>query len=163
MHVLGTGVPRSLGVGTLCLESQSSAGLRMQPYARSPDLLWPGQLHGTGCLTARALEAGFCTVVWCLCFGLGFAVTPPTLDRVFGGCAWVQVLASPLHSHLGVVVCAAWLGFWLAPRHSWLGFRACVVVCAFRLYPATLGRAVRCGCVCLARLAAAPRHSWLGR
>ena len=43
----------------------------MQPYPRSPHLVWPGQLHGTGCLSVRALDTGFPTVVWCLCLGLG--------------------------------------------------------------------------------------------
>ena len=143
----------------------------MQPYTRSPDLVWPGHLHGTGCLSARAMDAGFPTVVCCLCLGLG--------------CAWAPVSA--------------------APRHSWLGcWGVCALVCALRLYPATPGWAVRCGCVCLgsgfgcappplarvlgraclcarsactppflagvcgvgvcawAGVSAAPRHSWLG-
>ena len=55
----------------LRLESQSSAGLKMQPYPRSPDLVWPGQLHGTGCLSARAVDTGFPTVVWRFVFGSG--------------------------------------------------------------------------------------------
>ena len=41
----------------------------MQPYPRAPDLVWPGHLHGTGCLSARAVGTGFPTVVWCLCLG----------------------------------------------------------------------------------------------
>ena len=61
----------------LRLESQSSAGLRMQPYPRVPDLVWPGQLHGTGCLSARAVDTGFPTVVRRLCLG--------------PGCGWVTV------------------------------------------------------------------------
>ena len=88
----------------------------MQPYPRSPHLVWPGDLQGTGCLNARAMDTGFPTVVWRLCLGLG--------------CAWARVLA--------------------APRHSWLGrWGVCVLVCALRLYPATPGWGVRCGCVCL--------------
>ena len=81
-------------------------------------------------------------------------------------------------------VCA-WARVSAAPRHSWLGcWGVCVFVCALRLYPATPGWGVRCGCVCLgsvfvcappllagvcgvgvcawARFSAAPRHSWLG-
>ena len=105
-----------LGCRTLRLESQSSAGLRMQPYPRSPDLVWPGHLHGTGCLSARAMDTGFPTVAWRLCLGLG--------------CGWVRVSA--------------------APRHSWLGcWGVCALVCALRLYPATPGWGVRCGCVWL--------------
>ena len=34
----------------------------MQPYPRAPDLVWPGHLHGTGCLSARAVGTGFPTV-----------------------------------------------------------------------------------------------------
>ena len=130
-----------LGCRTLRLESESSAGLRMQPYPRSLDLVPPGHLHGTGCLSARAMDTGFPTAVWCLCLGLGFAVTPPILAGVLGGCAWVRALVSPLHSWLGFVVCAVGLGLWLAPRHSWLGFWG-----------------VR-GCV---RAPPVPRRSWLG-
>ena len=71
-HVLGTRVPRRLiGCRTLRLEYQSSAGLRMQPNHRSPDPVRPGQLHGTGCLSARAVGTGVPTVVWRLCLGPG--------------------------------------------------------------------------------------------
>ena len=54
----------AFGCRTLCLESQGSAGLRMQPYPQALDLVWPGHLHGTGCLSARAMDTGFPTVVW---------------------------------------------------------------------------------------------------
>ena len=122
----------------------------MQPYPRAPDLSWPGHLHGTGCLSARAMDTGFPTVAWRLCLCLG--------------CAWARVSG--------------------APRHFWLWCRGvCALVCALRLYPATPGWAVRCGCVCLGsgfscappllagvlgfvsacvRAPLAPRHSWLG-
>ena len=66
----------------LRLESKSSAGLRMQPYRRSPGQVWPCHLHGWGCLSARAMDTGFPTVVWRLCLGLGLAVTPPILAAV---------------------------------------------------------------------------------
>ena len=61
-----------LGCCTLRLEYQSSAGLRMQPYPCAPGDVWPGHLHGTGCLSVRAMNTGFPTVAWraCLCFGL---------------------------------------------------------------------------------------------
>ena len=66
--------------------------------------------------------------VWRLCLGLVFAVTPPILAGVLGGCAWVRVSA--------------------APRHSWLGcWGVCVFVCVPCLYPATPGWDVRFGCV----------------
>ena len=80
-------------------------------------------------------------------------------------------------------VCVLGLGF-SAPRHSWLGcWGVCVFVCALRLYPATPGSVVRCGCVCLGsgfgcalpllagvlgcvfvwvRAPFVRRHSWLG-
>ena len=124
----------ALGCRPLRLESQSTAGLRMQPYPRAPDLVWPGHLHGTGCLNAQAMDTGFATVVWRLCLGLGCAwarvsVTPPTLAGVLGGCVWVRVVVSPLHSRLGFVVFVVGLGFSLAPHHSWLGLwgvRGCV-------------------------------------
>ena len=82
MHVLGTGVPRRLGVARYASSPKSSAGLRMQPYPRAPDQVWPGHLHGTGCPSARAMDTGFPIVVWCLCLGLGSAPTPPFLARV---------------------------------------------------------------------------------
>ena len=53
----------------------------MQPYPRSPDLVWPGHLHGTGCLSARAVGTGFPTVGLRLCLG--------------PGCGWVLVLLTP--------------------------------------------------------------------
>ena len=249
----------------------------MQPYPRSPDLVWPGHLHGTGCLSARAMDTGFPTVVWRLCLGLGcgwarvsaapqhswlgclgvclfacallwypatpgwgvrcgfvrlgpsFGCAPPLLAGVLGpvcvcvgappvprhswlGCAvWVCVLGLRLRLRpatpgwgVGACVClcgcstctppllarvcgagvCAWARVLAAPRHSWLGcLGLCVFVCSLRLYPATPGWGVRCGCVCwgsgfgcapqllagvlgsvsaCVRAPLVPRHSWLG-
>ena len=53
------------------------AGLWMQPYPLFPGDVWPGHLHGAGCLSARAMDAGFPTVVSCLCLGLRFALILP--------------------------------------------------------------------------------------
>ena len=53
----------------------------MQPYPRAPDLVWPGHLHGTGCLSARAVGTGFPTV------GLRLWLGP--------GCGWSWVLFNP--------------------------------------------------------------------
>ena len=53
----------------------------MQPYPRSPDLVWPGHLHGSGCLSARAVGTGFPTV------GLRLWLGP--------GCGWSWVLLTP--------------------------------------------------------------------
>ena len=91
----------------------------MQLYPRAPDLVWPGHLHGTGCLSARAMDTGFFTVLWCLCWGLGFPVTLPFLAAVQGACPWARV--------------SAW------PRHSWLAFVVRAFVAEFRGNPATPG------------------------
>ena len=115
----------------------------MQPYPRSPDIVWPGHLYGTGCISARAMDTGIPTVVWRLCFGLGFAVPLPILAGVLGGCAWVRASA--------------------APRHSWLGCcGVCVFVCVLRLYPATPGWVRGVNVCAFARLSAASRLSWQG-
>ena len=71
MHVLGTGVPRCLGVARSASSPKAASGLRMQPYPRSPGHVWPGHLHGASCLSAQTMDTGFPTVVWCLCLGLG--------------------------------------------------------------------------------------------
>ena len=73
----------------------------MQPYPRSPDLVWPGHLHGTGCLSARAVGTGFPTVVWRLCLGpvggwVWVLLTPPVLAGVFGGCVWARFVVLSL-------------------------------------------------------------------
>ena len=148
----------------------------MQPYPWSPDLVWPGQLQGTGCLSARALDTGFPTVVWCLCLGPGCGwvwvlVTPPVLAGVSGGCVRVRFVVSSLFYRLGFVVFAVGLGLRPAPHLSWLGvwdvcgcvralpaprrfrFRcavwACVLASGFRLRPATpWGGVGVCVCSC---------------
>ena len=122
----------------------------MQPYRWAPDLVWLGHLNGTGCLSARAMDTGSPTVVWCLCLGLG--------------CAWVRVLAAPRHSWLrcwGVCVLVCVLG--LCPiTPGWGVRRGCVCLgsgsgCA----PPCLAGVL--GCVCVrVRAPLVPRHSWLG-
>ena len=57
--------------------SHAPPRVSMQPYRRSPDLVSPGQLHGTGCLSSRAVDTWFPTVVCRLCLG--------------PGCCWVWV------------------------------------------------------------------------
>ena len=44
----------------------------MQPYPRSPHLVWPGHLHGTGCLSARAVGTGFSYCCAAFVFGSGW-------------------------------------------------------------------------------------------
>ena len=122
----------------------------MQPYPRAPDLFLPGHLHGTGCLSARAMDIGLPTVAWRLRLGLG--------------CGWVRVSAVPRHSWLGcwgvrVLVCL----FPLCPATPGSGVqRGCVC----------LGSGFGCARPLLAwvswfvsacvRAPLAPRHSWLG-
>ena len=71
---------------------------------------------------------GWVCVCWCACS----PCTPPLLAGVcgLGLCPWARFLAPPRHS---------WRGCWVV----------CVLVCALRLYPASPGWGVRCGCVCL--------------
>ena len=213
MHVLGTGVPRRLGVARSASSPKAAQalgcslppGLRisfgrvtcMAKAASVPGLwalgflllcgacvrvwvvLWlgfrlPPATPGWGvgvCVFACALRLYPATPGWgvrcgCVCLGSGFGCAPPLL-------AWP----------CGVHVCVR-ARFSAAPRHSWLGcWGVCVLVCAPRLYPATPGWAVQCGCVCLGSgfscsppLPAGvlgcmcvyvcsplvPRHSWLG-
>ena len=131
----------------------------MQPYPRSPDLVWPGHLHGTGCLSARAVGTGFPTVVRRLCLGPGCGwvwvlLTPPVLAGVLGGCVWARFVVLSLFCRLFVVFV---VGLRFRPAYG-----TCVVACALRLPPAVSGSGVRCGCVCWARVSAVPRPSWLG-
>ena len=123
----------------------------MQPYPRSPDLVWPGHLHGTGCLSARADGTGFPTFVrrwvWVL-------LTPPVLAGVLGGCVWARFVVLSLLCRLSVVFV---VGVRLRPA-----FGSCVVAWAPRLPPAVSGSGVRCGRVCWARVSAVPSPSWLG-
>ena len=68
----------------------------MQPYPRAPDLVWPGHLHGTGCLSARAVGTGFPTV------GLRLWLGP--------GCGWSWVLFTPARCGWGLGwVCLGWV------------------------------------------------------
>ena len=127
-----------LGCRTLRLESQSSAGLRMQPYPQSLDLFWASHLHGTGCLSARAMDTGFPIVVWCLCLGLGSAVTPPFLAGVQGVCAWARVSALPRHFWLGLVVRALGFGFGGNPATAGRGLGRVFLVTGFGRAPPVL-------------------------
>ena len=97
----------------------------MQPYPRSPDLFWSGHLHGTGCLSPRAVGTGFPTVVRRLCLG--------------PGCGWVWVFVNPTSPgwHLGWVCLGTLCG--VVPPVSavcgvrgWASFSACLWdVCGF--------------------------------
>ena len=141
----------------LRLRSQSSAGLRMQPYPRSSDLVWPGHLHGTGCLSARAVGTGFPTVVRRLCLGpvcswVWVLLTPPVLAGVLGGCVWAQFVVLSLFCRLFVVF---GVGLRFGPPYG-----TCVVLCALCFPPAIFGSGVRCGRACCAWVSPVPRLSW---
>ena len=106
MHVLGTWVTRCLAVGrsTSSPKAAQALGCCLIPG------LWISHLHGAGCLSARAMDTGFPTVVWslglglnftttpgwgsrCVCVGTGFGFAPPFRAGVCGVCGWARVLA----------------------------------------------------------------------
>ena len=124
---------------------------------------------------------------WVCVLGLGFRLRPATPGWGVGVfvCLCAGSACSPplLAGVYGVGVCAwAWVSS--APGLSWVGcWGVCVLVCPLRLYPATFGWDVWCGCVCLGsgfgcappllagllvcacvlvRPPLVPRHSWLG-
>ena len=91
--------------------------------------------------------------MWVCVLGVGFWVRPATPARDVGLCLclWTRCACTP---PLQAGVCGVGVGAWArvsaAPRHSWLGcWGVCLFVCELRLYPATPGWGVRCGCVCL--------------
>ena len=150
-HCLGTCVPRSFGCRTLHLKSQSSADPWMQPYSRALVHVWPGHLHGAGCLSDRAIDTGPPTAVpllplpsnpgwrlWGVCLGQGFAFTLPIKAGVFGVCVWVWVLAFAPPIPAGVCRVCVCVRVLPLPRHCWLGLW-CVCSCAgFAFTPAPL-------------------------
>ena len=82
MHVLGTGIPRRLGVARSASSPKAALALGCSLTPPALDLVWPDHLQCTGYLSARAMDTGFPIVVWCLCLGLGSAVTPSFLAGV---------------------------------------------------------------------------------
>ena len=99
----------------------------------------------------------------CVSFCARSACTLPALAALcgVGGCASCSVGPSyPAGASRAVF---AWARVSAAPRHSLLGCSGvCVFLCALRLYPATPGWGVRCGCVCLDSGFGCAPHSWLG-
>ena len=124
---------------------------------------------------------------WVCVLGLGFRLRPAAPGWGVGvcGCSCAPSACSPplLDGVCGVCVCFR-ARVSAAPRHSWLGcWGVGVFVCPLRLYLASPGWGVWCGCVCLGSgfgcappllagvLACVcvcvpaplvPRHSWLG-
>ena len=171
MHVLGTWVPRCLGV-TRSASSPKAAqapGCSLTPVsgsclAGSP--AWHGlpQCPGYGhwvsyCCVALVFGSG-------LCWGSGFGCAPPLLTGVLRClCACVRALLVPRHSWLGCAVWVCVLGFGLGPPPNtpgW-GVGVCVCLCARSACTPQLLPGV-CGFdVCAwARIWAAPCHTWLG-
>ena len=131
----------------------------MQPYPRAPDLVWPGHLHGTGCLSARAVGTGFPTV------GLRLWLGP--------GCGWSWVLFTPARCGWGLGwVCLGSVCGVVPLLPAVCGVRGLALVsacfrdlCGFvRVSLAPRRFRFRCAvwaCL-LARVSAVPRPSWLG-
>ena len=157
MHVLGTGLPRRLGVARSASSPKAAQALGCS--------LTPGLRISFGRVTCMARAAsvpglwklGFlllCGVcVWVrVVFGLGFRLRPATPGRGVGVCVCLcarSACTPPLLAGVcGVGVCA-WARVSAALRHSWLGcWGVRVLVRPLRLYPATPGWGVRRGCVC---------------
>ena len=180
MHVLGTRVPRCVGVARSASSPKAAQVLGCSRTAR----LW-SSIGRVTCM-ARAVSVpglwtlgflllrGACVWVWVV-VGLGFPLRTP---HSWLGCWGVCVLVCRFRLYLatpgwgvpcgcvrvgsgfsctppllaGVLECvSAGARAPPVPRHSWLGCAVClcVFVCALRLYPATPGWGVRCGCVCL--------------
>ena len=193
MHVLGTGVPRCLGVARSASSPKAAQALGCS--------LTPGLRISFGRVTCMARAAsvpglwtlGFLLLrgarvwVWVV-VGFGFRLRPATPGWGVAVCVCLRVRSActlPLLAGVcGVGVCG-WVPVPAAPRHSWLGCRGlCLLVCALRLHPATPGWGVRRGYVCLGsgfgcappllagvlgrvcacvRAPLVPRPSWLGR
>ena len=136
----------------------------------APRHSWLGFWDVRGCVRALPVprRSWLGCAVWVSVLGVGFQLHPATPGLGVGVCVCMCVCARsvctpPLVAGVcGVGVCA-WARVAAAPRHSWLGcWGVCVFVCALRLYPATSGWGVRCGCVCLGSGFSCAPHSWLG-
>ena len=159
MHVLGTRVPRRLGVARSASSPKAAQALGCS--------LTPGLRISFGRVTCMARAAsvpglwalGFLLLA-CVCgwvrvaVGRGFCLPLPVLAGVLGGCVWAPFLVLSLFCRLFVVFV---VGLWCRPA-----FGTCVVSCAFPLPPALSGSGVWCGRACWARVSAVPRPSWLG-
>ena len=159
MHVLGTRVPRRLGVArsasspkaALALGCSLTPGLRIS-FGRVTCMARAASVPGLWALGFLLLA---CVCGWVrVAFGGGFCLPLPVVAGVLGGCVWARFVVLSLFCRLFVVFV---VGLWCRPA-----FGICVVSCAFPLPPAVSGFGVRCGCACWARVSAVPRPSWLG-
>ena len=142
MHVLGTRVPRRLGVARSASSPKAAQALGCS--------LTPGLRISFGRVTCMARAAsvpglwalGFLLLA-CVCgwvrvaVGRGFCLPLPVVAGVLGGCVWARFVVLSLFCRLFVVFV---VGLWSGPA-----FGTCVVSCAFPLPPAVSGSGVRCG------------------
>ena len=159
MHVLGTRVPRHLGVARSASSPKAAQALGCS--------LTPGLRISFGRVTCMARAASV-PGLWALgflvfsgvCVWVRFRgwvwvlLTPPVLAGVLGGRVWAWFVVLSLSCRLSVVFV---VGVRFRPA-----FWTCVVAWAPRLPPAVSGSGVRCGRVCWARVSAVPSPSWLG-
>ena len=159
MHVLGTRVPRRLGVArsasspkaALALGCSLTPGLRIS-FGRVTCMARAASVPGLWALGFLLLA---CVCGWVrVAFGGGFCLPLPVVAGVLGGCVWARFVVLSLFCRLFVVFV---VGLWCRPA-----FGTCVVSCAFSLPSAVSGFGVRCGRACWARVSAVPRPSWLG-
>ena len=152
MHVLGTGVPRCLGVArsgsspktAQALGCSLPPGLRIS-FGRVTCIARAASVPGLWTLGFLLLR-GAC--VWVV-VGFGSRLRPALLPGVLGCvCACVSALFAPSHSWYGcaVWVCVFGLGFRLRPATPGWGVGLCV--CSACTQP-LLATGARCGCVCL--------------
>ena len=171
MHVLGTRVPRCLGVArsastpraAQALGCSLTPGLRIS-FGRVTCMARAASVAGLWTLGFLLLR-GACVLVWVV-VKFGFRLRPASPGWGVGVCVcFGPVLLAPRHSWLG---CAAWmcvfgLGFPLRPATPGSGGGVCVCWCACSPCTPPLLAGV-CGVVvCVwAGVSATPRHSWLG-
>ena len=157
MHVLGTGVPRCLGVArpasspkaAKALGCSLTPGLRIS-FGRVTCMARAASVPGLWTLGFLLLH-GACVWVWVV-VGFGFRLRPATPGWGVGVCVRLCVRSActlPLLAGVCGVGVYGWVRVPVAPRQFWLGCRGlCLLVCALRLQPATPGLGVRRGCVC---------------
>ena len=172
MHVLGTGVPRRLGVARSAWSPKAAQALGCSPT--------PGLRISFGrvtCMARAATVPGLWTLgflllcgacVWVsVVLGFGFRLRPTTPRWGLGACVCLCACSACTPRHLagvcGVGVCA-WGRVSAAPGHSWLGcWGVCVCSCArSACTPPLLARVCSVGVCVSARVLAAPCHCWLG-
>ena len=132
MHVLGTRVPRRLGVArsasspkaALALGCSLTPGLRIS-FGRVTCMARAASVPGLWALGFLLLA---CVCGWVrVAVGRGFCLPLPVVAGVLGGCVWARFVVLSLFCRLFVVFV---VGPWCRPA-----FGTCVVSCAFPLPP----------------------------